>query len=82
MSTNIKLLVRRSSSATRSAEARLLSFGWSGRNAQVVALGVRDPEVPQSPGPILEGFENRVSRGRDAVAPPLYVVHLKDDFYP
>ena len=57
-------------------------IGWSGGYAQVVAVGVGDPEVPESPGTILERLENRITRGTDAGVPLLDIVHLQDDLYP
>jgi hypothetical protein len=60
----------------------MLSMGWSGGYAQVVAIGVGDPEVPQSSGTILQRFEDRMPRGCDAGVPLLDIVHLQDDLYP
>src|SRR5215203_2984050 len=72
----------RTPEGTEAAEIRPLSACRPGRHAQVVAVGVRDPEIPQPPGPLLQGLEDRVARDRDAVAPPLHVVHLDDDLHP
>src|SRR5215203_2224478 len=65
-----------------SAEIRLLIACRPGRYAQVVAVGIGDPEIPEPPRTVLERLEYRVARGGDTVVAPVDVVHLKDDLHP
>src|SRR5215218_5778973 len=50
-----------------SAEIRPLSACGPARYAQVVAVGVGDPEIPEPPRTVLERLEYRVARGGDTV---------------